>query len=219
MKHKESLQNDTFLISRRGWLVLAVIGTLLLFFSMTGLHMFQFLFGALFIALIAIYRNPERNSSINEERSIVSVMDGVVMSVEETIIDEQHMTKVTVFNGLWDVSMLRFPFDGKARGYRVRRGASLPLYHPLASELNEKAVLSFENAYGHEIYLEHMSEKSCFPIQIDVDEGTRIKEGTRYGFMAKGRSTMYIPNSAKVTVNVGSHLKAGETLIGTFEAA
>lgn len=217
MKHKESLYNDTFLLSRRGWLVLAVVGTLLLFFGMTGLHMFQFLFGALFIALLMIYRNPERNSSINEENSIVSVMDGVVMSVEETVIDEQAMTKVTVLNGLWDVSMLRFPFDGKAGGYRIRRGASLPLYHPLAAELNEKAVLSFENGNGNQIYLEHLSEKSCFPIQIDLDEGTRIKEGTRYGFMAKGRSTMYIPSSVKVTVNVGSHLKAGETLIGNFE--
>lgn len=219
MKQKDSLQNDTFLLSSRGWLALAVVGTLLLFFSMTGLHLFQFLLGALFIALLLIYRNPERNSRINEENSIVSMMDGVVMSVEQTVIDEQTMTKVTVMNGLWDVSMLRFPFDGKARGYRIRHGASLPLYHPLATELNEKAVLSFENADGHEIYVEHMSEKSCFPIQIDVDEGTRIKEGTRYGFLAKGRSTLYLPKNTKVTVNVGSHLKAGETLIGNFEAA
>ncbi len=214
-----SVQTDTFILSSRGWLLTGVISALFLFFTMTGLHLFQFLTGGLLLAVLVIFRNPERNTSETEADSVISSVDGVVLSVEETIVDDNKMTKVTIMNSLWDVSMLRAPFDGAVEGFKIRHGASLPLYNPLSDTLNEKAVLSFRSTKGDEIYIEHLSEQSCFNIGIDVEKSQKFKEGARYGFLAKGRSIIYLPENSRIAVAPGASVRAGESVIGYFNAA
>lgn len=213
------VQNDTFILSSRGWLLSGVIGALFLFFTMTGLHLFQFMTGALLLAVLAIFRNPERNTAETEADGVISSVDGVVLSVEETMVDDHKMTKVTIMNSLWDVSMLRAPFDGIVEGFKVRHGASLPLYNPLADTLNEKVVISFRSHKGDEIYIEHLSEQSCFPIGIELEKSQKLKEGARYGFLAKGRSIIYLPENTRLSVNAGSSVRAGESVIGYLNAA
>jgi phosphatidylserine decarboxylase len=213
-----TVQNDTFILSKRGWLISGVIGALFLFFTMTGLHLFQFITGALLLAVLAIFRNPERSTNENEPGAIISSVDGVVLSVEEALVNDQKMTKVTIMNSLWDVSMLRAPFDATVEGYKIRHGASLPLYNPLADTLNEKAVISFRTAKGDELYIEHLGEQSCFPIGIDAEKGQKFKEGTRYGFLAKGRSILYLPEGIRLSLGAGATVRSGESIIGYFAA-
>lgn len=214
-----SVQTDTFILSNRGWLLTGVIGSLFLFFTMTGLHLFQFLMGGLLLAVLVIFRNPERNTLESESDSVISSVDGVVLSIEETMVDDNKMTKVTIMNSLWDVSMLRAPFDGTIEGFKIRHGASLPLYNPLSDTLNEKAVLSFRSTKGDEIYIEHLSEQNCFPIGIEVEKSQKFKEGARYGFLAKGRSIIYLPENSRISVNPGASVRAGESVIGYLNAA
>ncbi|MGD9969222.1 MAG: phosphatidylserine decarboxylase [Sulfuricurvum sp.] len=212
------IQSDTFILSKRGWLTIAVTATLFLFFLMTGLHLFEFITGAVLLALLVIFRNPERNSADNEDGALISSVDGVVLSVEEVTLNDRKMVKVVVMNSLWDVSMLRAPFDGIVEGYKIRNGASLPLYNPLSETLNEKAVISFRTAKGDEFFIEHMSEQSCFPIGIELEPGQKLKEGNRYGFLAKGRTTLYLPEGSSVRVNPGNTVRAGESLLGYIAA-
>lgn len=213
-----SVQNDTFILSNRGWLTSGVIGALFLFFTMTGLHLFQFIFGALFLAVLVIFRNPERNTVQTESDAVISSVDGIVLSVEEAIVDDQKMSKITIMNSLWDVSMLRAPYDCEVEGFKIRHGASLPLYNPLSDILNEKAVISFRSKKGDEIYIEHLSEQSCFPIGIELEKNQKFKEGGRYGFLAKGRSVIYLPQTTRVSVNAGASVRAGESVIGYLNA-
>ncbi len=210
------IENDTFILSKRGWLPLMLVAVFFLFFTMTTLHLLQFICGALLIALLLIYRNPERTTSINESNTILSCVDGVVLSIEESLIDEKIMKKVTVLNGLWDVSMLRAPFNAVVNGYKIRHGVSLPLYSPLSETLNEKAVLSFRTISGDEVLIEHMSDQSCFSIEIEAQTEQKMKEGCRYGFLAKGRTTLYLPNDATMSIHPGSNVRAGESVIAQF---
>jgi len=214
-----STQNDTFILSSRGWLLSGVIASLFLFFTMTGLTLFQFISGAFLLSVLVIFRNPERNTAETQSDAVISSVDGVVLSIEETVVDDQKMSKVTIMNSLWDVSMLRAPFDGVVEGFKIRHGASLPLYNPMADTLNEKAVLSFRSTKGDEVYIEHLSEQSCFPIGIEVEKSQKFKEGARYGFLAKGRSIIYLPEHARISVNAGSSVRAGESIIGYLSAA
>lgn len=213
-----AVQNDTFILSKRGWFLATVVTALFLFFTTTGLHLFQFITGAVLLAIVAIFRNPERNTAENEQDAIISSVDGVVLSVEEVMVDDKKMIKVTVLNSLWDVSMLRAPFDGIVEGFKIRHGVSLPLYNPLSDSLNEKAVISFRSNKGDELFIEHVSEQNCFPIGIELEKNQKFKEGMRYGFLAKGRSILYLPEGCRVAVNVGATVRAGESLIGYMAA-
>lgn len=210
------IQNDTFILSKRGWLPSILVAVFFIFFTMTSLHLLQFVSGALLIALLLIYRNPERTSSINDANAILSSVDGVVLGIDDIIIDEKTMKKITILNGLWDVSMLRAPFDGSVQGYQLRHGVSLPLSNPLSDILNEKAVLSFRSLSGDEIFIEHMSEQSCFSIAIEAENEQKLKEGSRYGFLAKGRTILYLPDNVTISLHPGLNVRAGESVIGQF---
>jgi len=213
-----AMHTDTFILSKQGWLPIALAATLFLFFTMTGLHLFQFLIGALLISFVALFRNPERNASLGEPSSIISSVDGVVLGIEDTLINERMMKKITLLNGLWNVSMLRAPFDGVMEGCRIRHGVSLALHHPLSETLNEKVVLSFKSVGGDEIFMEHLSDRSCFPITIEGEEGEKMKEGSRYGFLARGRTILYLPSDVTLNVHPGADVRAGESVIGRFNA-
>ncbi len=213
-----SVQNDTFILSKQGWLPIILTATFLLFFIMTGLHLFQFLVGALLIAFLILFRNPERNAVLGETSSIISSVDGVVLGIEDTLINDRMMKKITLLNGLWNVSMLRAPFDGVMEGSRIRHGVSLALHHPLSEELNEKVVLSFKSVEGNEIFMEHLSDRSCFPIAIEGEAGDKMKEGSRYGFLARGRTILYLPSDVTLKVHPGADVRAGESVIGRFNA-
>lgn len=208
-----SMQSDTFILSKKGWLITVFVATVFLFFTMTELHLFQFITGVLLLVLLVVFRNPERNTTINETFSIVSCCDGIVLSIEDTVLNEQSMKKITILNSLWDVSILRAPFDGIVELFQMRHGVSLPLNNPLAEDLNEKCLVHFRSLRGDDLYIEHMSEKSYFDVMIDLQEGDRMKEGTRYGFLAKGKTVLYLLNEAELMIHPGSDLKAGETVI------
>lgn len=212
------LQNDTFILSRQGWLPLALAVTFFLFFTMTGLHFFQFIVGAILISLLILFRNPERSSPMVDPSAIVSSVDGVVLGIEEMLINDEIMKKITILNGLWNVSMLRAPYDGTIEGCRIRHGVSLSLHSPLAETLNEKAVLSFRSLNGDEIFMEHTSSQNCFSISIEAEDGQKMKEGNRYGFLARGRTILYLPNSVDINIHPGNDLRAGESVIGRFNA-
>ncbi|MBD3806700.1 phosphatidylserine decarboxylase [Sulfuricurvum sp.] len=85
--------------------------------------------------------------------------------------------------------------------------------------MNEKAVISFRSNNGDEIFIEHVSEQSCFPIGIELEKGQKFREGSRYGFLAKGRTVMYLPEKTRILVNAGSSVRAGESVIGYLNAA
>jgi phosphatidylserine decarboxylase len=210
--------SDTFILSKRGWLPIAVMATLFLFFVMSGLHFFQFISGALLIALLVLFRNPERTGASGEPNVILSNVDGVVLGIEEIAVNEVLMKKVTILSGFWNVSMLRAPFDGSIEKIAIRHGVMLPLHNPLAQTLNEKSVLSFRTVSGDEIYVEHISQRSCFSTHIGMNDGEKMREGSRYGFLAKGRTALYLPSHTRLVVTAGNDVRAGESIIGSFEA-
>ncbi len=213
-----AMHSDTFILSKQGWLPIALAGTLFLFFTMTQLHFFQFITGALLISFIILFRNPERSSALGETSSIFSCVDGVVLGIEEILINNQTMKKITVLNGLWNVSILRAPFDGVMEVCQIRHGVSLGLHHPLCETLNEKAALSFKSLQGDEVFIEHTSAQSCFSIRVEGEEGEKMKEGSRYGFLARGRTVFYLPGDVVLNVNAGSDVRAGESVLGRFHS-
>ena len=212
------MTTDTFILSKQGWLPIAFATTFFLFFTMTQLTFFMFVSGALLIAFLILFRNPERNSTLNEPLAILSCTDGVVLGIEEVRINERAMKKVTVLNSLWDVSLLRSPFDGEMGGCKIRHGLTLGLQNPLSENLNEKAALSFKSLEGNEVFIEHISAQSYFSLSIDADVGEKMREGSRYGFLARGRTICYLPQETQLDIHAGSDVRAGETVLGRFSA-
>ncbi|MDX1296413.1 MAG: phosphatidylserine decarboxylase [Sulfurimonadaceae bacterium] len=212
-------QSDTFIIAKEGWkFLLGSIGAFILFI-LIDMSLLQFVaFGAI-IAFVYIYRNPERIVPYYQDHSIVAVADGRVRSIET--VDNCPMLdgpcyKVEIVSGMFDTSLLRAPFEATAATVELFRGTRLPVMQPLASSLNERAVVRFDDAQGESCIVEHMLDQSIDALSLNVRETHKLPQGGRYGLMVRGTHTLYLPTESRVAVKVGEEVRAGESLIGYF---
>jgi phosphatidylserine decarboxylase len=123
--------------------------------------------------------------------------------------------KIVISKSYMDVAIMRTPFDGIVKSYRLQHGSQLSDSTKLAPLLNEQASIVFETE-NKQIAVEHLSLKSidrlyCYPVA-----GQSIKQGMRYGLMLSGEITIYLPEKSRVAVKVDEEVVAGQTLLGYF---
>ena len=186
----------------------------------TALSIFHFYTLALaaffFIVIFAyIYRNPEREQSIFEKNSVLSPVDGLVISIEE-IKDADYVYKVEVDNTYLDVAILRAPFDCVLSAVNAHHGARLSLGSSLGKKINENIELVFTNGEYQTMKIKHVLKQSVVPFSVYAKKGQKLKQACRYGDMPNGITEMYIPRNFRLNMNEGDRLTASQTLIGYF---
>ena len=186
----------------------------------TALSVFHFYTLALvaftFIVFFAyIYRNPEREQNVFEQNSVLSPVDGFIISIEE-IKDANYVYKVEVDNTYLDVAILRTPFDSVLSGVTVQHGARLSLGNSLGKKINENVELVFTNGEYQTKKIKHTLKQSVVPFSVYAKEGQKLRQAFRYGDMPNGITEMYIPRNFRLNMNVGDRLTASQTLIGYF---
>jgi len=216
------MHNDTFILARQGWkpvgISLAVLGV----FSVIEVDLFQLL-AVLAAALFAwVFRNPERITPYFQSGSIVSPVDGTVRSietVEKCDVCDAPCYRIEISSAYFDTSILRVPFESNVTVRTLRRGARLPAFSPLAKELNEKVSVAFEGGNGQRMIGEHQLDMTGFGVDVTASGEHASKQGSRYGTMVKGTSTLYLPANSRINLHVGETVRAGETLVGYFTVA
>jgi phosphatidylserine decarboxylase len=207
------MKSNLFPIAKEGWnwVVGAVITFLVaLFLDFDFLEFLSFLATLFFLF---VFRNPEREYLLYQEESVVASVDGTVASIEE--IAEGY--KVVIEGSYFNVSLLRAPFSATLEDITIKRGARLSSLSPLSQDLNEQAELLFSDKKSlNKIKIVHMLKQSFAPIAIDVAENQSMTQGSRYGLMVNGTTTLYLPTNFRLNVSVGSELVASETLVGYF---
>ena len=136
-----------------------------------------------------------------------------IASIEE--IAEGY--KVVIEGSYFNVSLLRAPFSATLEDITIKRGARLSSLSPLSQDLNEQVELLFSDKKSlNKIKIVHMLKQSFAPIAINVAENQSMMQGSRYGLMVNGTTTLYLPTNFRLNVSVGSELVASETLVGYF---
>ena len=186
----------------------------------TALTIFHFYLLALtafsFIVVFAyIYRNPERELNIFEKNSVLSPVDGLVVSIEE-IEDAKYIYKVEIDNAYFDIATLRTPFDSTLSRLRVGHGARLSTANSLGKKINENVELVFSDGQSRGMKVKHILKQSLAPFSVYAKEGQKLGQASRYGDMPSGITEMYLPRNFRLSVNVGDKLEASQTLIGYF---
>ena len=116
------------------------------------------IFFALFVILFLIlqfFRNPKRNTVLNDN-TVVSPVDGKVVVIEEVYEPEYFKEKrlqVSVFMSPINVHVTRYPISGKVAFSKYHPGKYLVAWHPKASTENERTTVVVENPiYGKVLY-------------------------------------------------------------------
>ncbi|RLB72857.1 MAG: phosphatidylserine decarboxylase family protein [Deltaproteobacteria bacterium] len=213
------MQNRNQLIAREGYPFIALFGFVTLVFALLGWVILTLLF--LFLTLFSTYffRNPERVIPAGEDL-LIAPADGKVIFVGEVQEDryfKERVTKVSIFMSVFNVHINRVPCDGKVLDMYYNKGGFVNASYDKASESNEQAGILLETPGGSKILFVQIAGLIARRIVTYPVVGDLLQRGVRYGLIRFGsRVDIYLPKTAEVTVTLGEHTVAGETVLGTL---
>ncbi|MDR3353966.1 MAG: phosphatidylserine decarboxylase [Synergistaceae bacterium] len=161
------------------------------------------------------YRDPDRFPP-DDPSAWVSPADGRVVEVTSGAEDQYAgmTTKIGIFMNGFDVHVNRFPTDGTVEEKRYVPGKKWFAIAPKASDENERMYVGISTGQGRATVVQ-VAGIMARRIVSYVKVGNKLARGERYGMIKLGsRVDIYMPPSVNPVVEVGSKVRAGETIIG-----
>ncbi|GGX20401.1 phosphatidylserine decarboxylase family protein [Aquimarina muelleri] len=170
---------------------------------------------AFLILVLQFFRNPKRNTKINEV-TIVAPVDGKVVVIEEVYEKEyfkDNRLQVSIFMSPINVHVTRHPISGEVAFSKYHPGKYLVAWHPKASEENERTTVVVKNNQI-EILYRQIAGALAKRIVNYAKEGEKVTQGSDSGFIKFGsRVDVYLPIGTKVDVTLNQKVKGGESII------
>ncbi|MDD5399841.1 MAG: phosphatidylserine decarboxylase [Sulfurimonas sp.] len=211
------MRNNLLPIAKEGWSYIVGALLLMLVFMLLHLAFLQFFAFLATLFFVFVFRNPERQNMLYQENSVVSPVDGTVISIEELDNDDSYAYKVDIDNSYLDVSLLRVPFTSVLEHVELHRGTRLSNMSSLSKVLNENAKLVFSDKNSNnKVKITHTLKQSFKSIDLDVANLQNLQQGSRYGLMINGVTTLYLPHNFRLNISLGAELIASESLLGYF---
>jgi phosphatidylserine decarboxylase len=177
--------------------------------------------GTVLVALGAVvgafFRDPER-AVVAKTNVVLSAADGRVCDISSASwpeIGKDFYTRVSVFMSPLDVHVNRSPVSGEVEELKYFKGDFRAAFRDSASEHNERNLIKIKDEAGKAHILVQIAGYLARRIVCHVRAGQRVERGQRIGLIMFGsRVDHFLPADYRVSVAVGDHVRAGETIIG-----
>lgn len=206
--------------AREGYPRIFALGIVSLLCNLLGFPKLGVVFLILTLFVAYFFRDPERNAP-EDERLIVAPADGRVVTVEKNFQDTRFLsapvTRVGIFMSPLNVHVNRAPVAGQVTSVQYHPGQFRPAFAADATEVNEQNAVIIQDAKGRRLVMVQVAGMLARRIVCYLKGGERVQQGERYGMIMLGsRVDVYCPPEVTLTVHVGQHVKAGETVIGEY---
>jgi len=172
-----------------------------------------------YILVLQFFRNPKRNTIINEN-NVLSPVDGKVVVIEEVFEPEffkEKRIQVSVFMSPLNVHITRYPVSGKVIYSKYHPGKYLVAWHPKASTENERTTIVVKNKTFGEVLYRQIAGAVAKRIVNYAKIGNNVVQGTDAGFIKFGsRVDVFLPLGTKINVSLEQKVKGGEDIIATI---
>ena len=169
-----------------------------------------------FILILQFFRNPKRNTQINDAH-VVSPVDGKVVVIEEVQESEYFKDKrlqVSVFMSPINVHVTRYPIGGKVLFSKYHPGKYLVAWHPKSSEKNERTTVVVENSKFGKVLYRQIAGFLARRIVNYAKKDQNVVQGNDAGFIKFGsRVDLFLPLSTKLDIKLNQKVRGGETVI------
>jgi phosphatidylserine decarboxylase len=170
------------------------------------------------IFVINFFRDPNRIVP-KDEGLVISPADGKVVLIKEFYESEyiqQEAVQVSIFMSPLNVHVNRFPISGVVSYFKYIQGKYLVAFNEKSSELNERTHIGIENN-GYKVIFKQIAGAVARRIVADVTVGQKATAGERFGMIKFGsRVDVIMPKKSEVKVNLGEHVRAGESVIARY---
>lgn len=168
------------------------------------------------ILILQFFRNPKRNTDINEDH-VIAPVDGKVVVIEEVEEPEYFKDKrlqVSIFMSPLNVHVTRYALSGEITYSKYHPGKYLVAWHPKASTDNERTTIVVKNTSFGEVLYRQIAGALAKRIVNYAVEGTSVVQGTDAGFIKFGsRVDVFLPIGTKLNVQLGDTVKGGVQVI------
>ncbi len=170
----------------------------------------------LYVIVLQFFRNPKRNTTINDNQ-IIAPVDGKVVVIEEVEEPEFFKDKrlqVSIFMSPLNVHVTRYAISGKVKYSKYHPGKYLVAWHPKASTENERTTIVLENKKFGPVLYRQIAGALAKRIVNYAEEGQEVIQGTDAGFIKFGsRVDLFLPLNTKIDVKIGDKVKGGEQIV------
>ncbi len=168
------------------------------------------------VLVLQFFRNPSRNTVLNDNHLLAPV-DGKVVIIEEVYEKEyfkDQRLQVSIFMSPINVHVTRYPMSGKVNFSKYHPGKYLVAWHPKSSELNERTTIVVENEQFGEILYRQIAGAVARRIVNYAKVGDIAVQGEDAGFIKFGsRVDLFLPVGTPVNLVLNQVVRGGETII------
>ncbi len=170
----------------------------------------------LLILILQFFRNPKRQTKLNDNQ-VLAPVDGKVVVIEEVFEKEYFNDKrlqVSMFMSPLNVHVTRYPIGGNVVFSKYHPGKYLVAWHPKSSEENERTTVVVENeTYGKVLYRQVAGAMARRIINY-AKENEKATQGADSGFIKFGsRVDLFLPLDTRIKVKLNQKVKGGESII------
>ena len=171
------------------------------------------------LLILQFFRNPVRNTIINEKH-IISPVDGKIVNIEKVFEKEyfkEDRIQVSIFMSPLNVHVTRYPMSGKVNYSKYHPGKYLVAWHPKSSEKNERTTIVLENKNFGEILYRQIAGAIARRIVNYAVVDQNVTQGKDAGFIKFGsRVDLFLPVGSNLNVELGQHVRGGEDIISVI---
>lgn len=166
------------------------------------------------------FRDPERIGP-QDINCLVSPADGKVILIEKSDdpkLIEGDTYKISIFMNVFNVHVNRAPFGGKVEKVIYTPGTFYSADSSKGDLKNERCATLLTTENNLQIAFVQVAGLIARRIVCWLEPGDTIKRGKRFGLIRFGsRVDLHVPASIQLDVQVGDAVRAGETIIGSFQ--
>lgn len=216
-KKPDSDNKSAFPVAASGYYFIIAGGGATVVFALAGAVSLAAVCFALTLFICWFFRDPERVVPM-EEGAVVSPADGKVVIVEplgESPFVKKDCIKISIFMSVFNVHVNRIPHEGKVTNISYFPGKFFNASLDKASKENEHNAVLIETEKGENICAVQIAGLIARRIICRLKHGDIVKRGERFGMICFGsRLDVYLPADSKISVAVGSKIKAGSGILG-----
>ncbi len=164
------------------------------------------------------FRDPDRTVS-GTPHDVLSPADGRVLVAGPAVAGAApagEWQQISIFLSPMNVHVNRVPVSGRVTKVSYTPGKYLPAYAHDAATANERSEIWIDHD-GQPIVARQIVGMLARRVVCRLAAGASVKAGDRYGVMKFGsRMDVFLPMTAEITVQVGSVVRAAESVIAVL---
>ena len=168
------------------------------------------------VLILQFFRNPKRNTKLNDEL-IISPVDGKVVAIEKVFEKEyfkDERIQISIFMSPINVHVTRYAASGSIKFSKYHPGKYLVAWHPKSSEKNERTTIVINTKVFGEILYRQIAGAVARRIVNYAKVGNDVVQGKDAGFIKFGsRVDLFLPLDSKIKVELNQVVKGGEDTI------